>query len=127
MKVLFEIISKLFNLHPPIGDYISTIVDVKIKYQKQSRLSLVTFKYILEDIDTGAKFTYRETLIDNFYLLRCRDLMWFLESHGIVYTDYFDLVGAVFNISIIKDCICGKKLPIIIYNDVITPPPSIFE
>ena len=124
MKTFKKIIRKLFGLQTPTGDYIATVTDVKIKYLKEKHLSLVTFKYLLEDVETGIKITHNETLIDNFYLLRCRDFMWFLESHGIVYADYFDLIGAVFDISLIHDCICGKKFPVIIYNDVITPSPN---
>ena len=40
----------------------------------------VTYDNYLEDVETGEKFTHCETFIDNFYLLRCRDFMWFLES-----------------------------------------------
>ena len=127
MKTFKTIIRNFFGLQPPTGKYFATIVDVKIKYPNHSRLPIVTFKCNLEDVETGEKFTHCETFIDNFYLLRCRDFMWFLESNGIVYADYFDLIGAVFDISIIHDCICGKKVPVMIYNDVITPPPSIFD
>ena len=127
MRTFKTIIRKLFGLQPSTGDYIATVTNVKTKHLKQYHLSLVTIMYSLEDVETGEKITHNETFVDNFYLLRCRDLMWFLESHAIIYADYFDLIGAVFDISIIKDCICGKKVPVMIYNDVITPPPSIFE
>lgn len=127
MKFLCKIIRKLFGLQPPTGKYFATIVDVKIKYPKHSRLPIVTFMCNLEDAETGEKFTHREMFVDNFYSLRCRDLMWFLEVNGIVYADYFDLIGAVFDISIIHDCICCKKVPVIIYNDVISTPKNIFD
>lgn len=125
MRILKKIICKLFAITTlPEGDYVATVTDVKVKYLKKPRLSLVTIKYTLEDVDTGIKLTYRETFIDNFYLLRCRNIMWFLETNGLGYVDYFDLIGAVFEVSVLYDIVCGKMVPMLVYQEVVTPPPS---
>lgn len=108
------------------GDYEATVTDIVVKAQKSKHLPIVIIKYNLTHIETGEKFAYKETFIDNIFLLRCRDFVWFFESSGIEFNSYFDIVGVTLNITLIYDCIYGRKVPTIVYNDVLSPPPTTF-
>ena len=66
MKFFETLFCKLMGLPTiPEGDYVATLFDVDIKRIKRKRMSLITFKFKLIDVDTGARYIYSQTIIDD--------------------------------------------------------------
>ena len=123
MRIFKKIINIFKTFKIAEGDYLAKITDVTIKYKGKACPQIV-FDYMLQNIETGDFVTHKETLVGDFYLLRCRDLMCFLDRNAIDYNDFTDLIGAVFEVTIGYDLVCGKLLPTLLYQEVVTPPPS---
>ena len=124
MKILRKIIRKLFAITTlPEGDYLAKINNVQIVHEGK-KCPQIVFYYIMQNIETGDFESHQETLVGDFNLLRCRDLMFFLERNAIDYFNFTDLIGAVFEVTVGYDLVCGKMVPLLNYHEVVTPPPS---
>ena len=125
MKIFKTIIRNLLGLCIPEGDYVAAIIDVDIKRINQKHLSFVKIKFKLTNVDTGARFTHVETIIDDFDLICCSNLAWIFELFRIYCGDYYDLVGFVVDVSIEHDVVDGKKTAVLFCNDIISFPPEL--
>ena len=124
---MLNIFNKFFKTHKPAeGIYHAEVLDVCIIHKGKS-CPHVTIRYLMQNLDTGEFVPFTETICDNFNLIRCRDLHWFLEAHGIRYSALTDVIGAIFEVFVINDFVCGKEVPSVVYEDVITYPPDPFS
>lgn len=123
MNFLKRIVKYIKPFQMPEGDYLAKVTDVSIVHKGNKCPQIVLF-YVMQNIETGDFVAHKETMIGDFGLLRCRDLMFFLECNAIDYFNFTDLIGAVFEVTVGYDLVCGKMLPTLLYQEVVTPPPS---
>lgn len=107
----------------PENAYRSILVDVSEAYGTDGCLN-ITFEYIICCKETNKSYKFNETFTDNTNISRSNEFFDFLEANRIVFTEYYNLVGLVFDTVLQYDFIGGKEVPLLTQKKMVSPPPK---
>ena len=111
------------KLYIPVEKYRAVLLNVEV-HELPNNSSKMTFYYTLINHRTGKHFEFKETIVNNLNLIRCREFFSYLESAHVEFDTLDDLIGIVFDGWLDYECVGGKAHPILNDKKIVAHPPK---